>query len=100
MKRIFTLLISLACLLGVGACNTSEDERAHSSDPAPEGEEETDADYIGLPRQVAETRAFRRNQAFRYVRIDGEPQAVTADYNPNRLNFTVERDIVVGVSRG
>ena len=102
MKRaIYTALLTALPLFGLVGCTAEEDEAINASDPAlPDEPPETDSDYVGLNTQQAETRAFRRAQPFRYSIIDGEPQAGTLDDNPNRLNFTVERDVIIAVSRG
>ena len=93
-------LLAIYFILLFAGCDSSDNDRINASDPAPEGEEETDADYLGLTHQQAETRAFRRNQAFRYSIIDGESQPLTLDFNPDRLNFTSERGVIIGITRG
>ena len=57
-------------------------------------------DYVGLSKERAIARARAQGSAWRVVGEDGQAGAVTGDYRPERLNFTVEDGIVVGVTTG
>ncbi len=51
--------------------------------------------YVGLSEADAEAKAAADGVPFRVVMRDGEPQMVTMDYRPGRINATVENDIVI-----
>ena len=50
---------------------------------------------IGMTTTEVEAHAETNEIMFRVVEIDGEPQPVTEDYRPGRINASVENDIVV-----
>lgn len=50
---------------------------------------------IGMTDTAAAAYAAKHDIMFRVVNIDGEPQAVTEDYRPGRINASVENDVVV-----
>lgn len=54
--------------------------------------------YIGQTFEDAQDIASENNRDIRAIEIDGEPQAVTADYRPGRLNVVVEDGKVVDVT--
>lgn len=54
----------------------------------------TPEDYVGLSIQEATDLANNRKVPFRVVQIDGQPQAVTMDLRPGRINASVQSGIV------
>jgi hypothetical protein len=53
------------------------------------------AALIGMTTTEAEAYATENDLLFRIVEIDGEPQPVTKDYRPGRINASVEDGVVV-----
>jgi len=53
------------------------------------------ASYVGLTIEDASARAEDEGLPWRIVHQDGEDLAVTDDYSPDRLNFSVEDGIVI-----
>lgn len=47
-------------------------------------------EYVGLTEQAALDKAKSNNKAARVVERDGEPQSMTMDYMPGRLNLSVK----------
>lgn len=56
------------------------------------------SDYVGLSAQDARDLAEQREESFRVVEVDGEPQPATMDYRPGRINASVQDWIVVSYS--
>lgn len=54
--------------------------------------------YVGLTEQAALDRAKQEKKAARVIKRDGEHLAVTMDFSPGRLNFSVKDDKVYKVS--
>jgi len=54
--------------------------------------------YVGLTVEQAQALAEMSGVAFRIGMIDGEPQAVTMDYQPGRITASVVDDVVVDYS--
>lgn len=52
---------------------------------------------LGLQRDAAEAQLGASGLPWRYVKIDDEPLAVTADFVPGRLNVSLADGKVVGV---
>lgn len=48
------------------------------------------SDYVGLSAQDARDLAEQREESFRVVEVDGEPQPATMDYRPGRINASVQ----------
>jgi hypothetical protein len=59
-----------------------------------------DVAYVGLTEADAMDRAETEEVTARVIFRDGEGLAVTADYSEDRLNLTVEDDVVIAVTRG
>lgn len=55
---------------------------------------------VGMPLEKAQNACEERKLLHRVIQIDGEPQIVTKDHRPERLNFTVEKGIVTAVTMG
>jgi hypothetical protein len=55
----------------------------------------TPDEYVGLSLAEAVALADQNGVPFRVVVIDGEPQMVTEDYVPGRINAAIEDDVVV-----
>jgi len=58
-------------------------------------DEDGSASYVGLTIEDASARADGEGRPWRIVHQDGEDLAVTDDYSPDRLNFSVEDGIVI-----
>lgn len=58
-----------------------------------------DTDYIGLPLAEARELAKSRDLRSRVLKIDGNPQIITMDLHYYRVNFEVEKGIVVATNR-
>jgi hypothetical protein len=95
-KKIFLVLIMLGVAFGLFLLLTTE--------PVPDGgEAQTPAtaptvapvDYLGLTIVQAVALAQTNEVRFRLVEIDGQPQPVTKDIQPGRINASVENDVVV-----
>jgi len=98
MTKFYIPLIFLSSWL-LFSCGSSSPSQ--SDDPIPEELENTsDEVYIGMTIEDATELADARDIPNRVVNIDGEPQIVTADYLPERLNFTIANGIVTSVERG
>ncbi len=76
---------------GVVTAAATDEERAAPSD-------RSSASFVGLRLDEAGERADRQDRAWRVIRLDGEDQAVTADFQEDRLNFTVEQDVVTAAA--
>ncbi len=63
-----------------------------------EGGDRSSDGFVRLRVEKAGHRADLQGRTWRIVMLDGEPQAVTADYQPNRLNFTVEGGMVTAAA--
>ncbi len=61
--------------------------------PAPVFDE--NQDYIGLTESEAMTLASEKNESFRIIMRDGEPQPATMDYRPGRINASLENGMIV-----
>lgn len=85
MQRIVALLQQVIGLL-------QGDSHSPVIEPAPVASAEA---LIGMTATAAEAYAKANDILFRVVEIDGEPQPVTKDYRPGRINASVENDVVV-----
>ena len=54
--------------------------------------------FIGLPMEFAVERAKELGLEFRITSVDERPRTITTEYNPNRINVDIEKDIVVRAS--
>ena len=59
--------------------------------------DETSESYVGLTLDEAQNLAAETDRDFRVVSIDGEPQAITMDLRPGRINASLQNDIVVDI---
>jgi hypothetical protein len=94
-KNIFWGLIILGVGFGLFLLLTTEpvpDEGAQTPATAPAA---TPTDYVGLTTTQAVILAQTNEVMFRLVEIDGQPQPVTKDLHPGRINAVVENEIVV-----
>ncbi len=55
---------------------------------------------VGADIEAACEAADRAEIRWRIVEVDGQPRAITMDYRPDRLNFTVEKGKVIRVNKG
>lgn len=58
------------------------------------------ADYVGRARASAEALATSRGLTVRITRIDDQEFPVTLDYNPQRVNFEIDADVVTKATLG
>jgi len=56
--------------------------------------------FIGLTLKEAQDLAKINKLRSRVIEIDGEPQGVTADYRPERLNFSIKNGKIIRVNKG
>ncbi len=95
MKQTLILIIIGAAVIG-----TAYWVMTRNSTPAPAVTidepiiEPITGDYVGLTEGEAEVLAIQNNVPFRVVVLDGEPQMVTEDFRPGRINATVEAGVV------
>ena len=69
-------------------------------EPGTEPGEESVDDYLGLTESDAVARARSEGRALRVEYRDGEHFALTMDFDPTRVNISVEKGIVVGARTG
>lgn len=56
--------------------------------------------FIGLTLKEAQELAQSNKLPSRVIEIDGNPQGVTADYRPERLNFSIKNGKIIRVTKG
>ena len=61
---------------------------------------ELDATYVGLSKDDAIAAAEEAGVPWRIEREDGEDFALTMDYRPDRVNFSVEDGVITAVRAG
>lgn len=93
MKNFFTTTLVLLMGLGLTACNLPGADTEDDSEATVEVNYDNQ-DYVGMSVPNAQAKATAANVPFRLVEIDGEPQAVTADYRPGRINAKVEKGVI------
>lgn len=86
MQKIINLLQQMIGLL------TGSESTPPTVEPEPVATPEA---LIGMTTAEAEAYAATNDIMFRVVEVDGEPQEVTEDYRPGRINASVESDVVV-----
>ena len=96
---IFKLLPLLPVLLVVSCerhpTDTGEPvKQARSADPSDQ------AAYLGLTLEDASALADKSGIPWRVTEVDGQPQPVTADLQPDRLNFAVADGKIIRVTKG
>lgn len=122
MRRAVSLPLMLAAALFVAtllAVGCSDDSESSSGDldsetvpstpsvpdpgiPSGQGGAESPElePYLGLTEQEAGDLADEEGRPWRVTEIDGEPQIVTLDFSPDRLNFAITGGVVTGVTTG
>jgi hypothetical protein len=68
--------------------------------PEEPDQEELDATYVGLTKDEAIAAAEEAGVPWRIEREDGEEFALTMDYRPDRVNFSVEEGVITAVRAG
>ncbi|MDP4625519.1 MAG: hypothetical protein NWT08_10330 [Akkermansiaceae bacterium] len=99
--------LSLITLLAFVSCQTQgkdpkKPEMEKMSRPSDDSAEK-DFDpksLVGMPLEKAQKACDERKLPHRVVEIDGQPQIVTRDFRPERLNFTVNEGKVTAVTMG
>ncbi len=113
MRKYFNIVaIALAFALVAAACSSDEtvdaycrtdsEAEAMDADPDPDKLDEgatTDC-YVGLSTEDAGELADSSDRPWRIVSQDGEDFAVTMDFLPTRLNFTVVDDEITIATLG
>ncbi len=98
MKKHISFAFLLLVVVTFSACNSSQTptptpvDRSDSSEETPSPTPA--ADYIGLSVEDAEVRASANGELFRVVVEDGEPLPTTRDFQPGRINASVENGVV------
>lgn len=59
-----------------------------------------DEDFIGMQKEEAKALCEKRGLRFRVTSEDGEFFAVTMDYRTDRVNVSVENNVVLSCKRG
>jgi hypothetical protein len=102
-RRRLTTAITVAAVFGLGvgvaACGDDAPDDPRATVPA-DGDEAMAFDdelIVGLPVDEAEQVAEDEGFVFRIAVLDGEDQALTMDFVPNRVNVAVDDGIVTGV---
>jgi len=90
MKRFAPLALALLIATGLSACDSSTNNTTAVVPP----EASVVDDYIGLSVKDARSNALKNSTSFRVVMENGEPQMVTMDFQPGRINATVEKGLV------
>src|SRR5690242_14696288 len=108
MRMKATVVLLGACALA--ACGSSSKPASAPSTGAPTTRAATSsstipsdpkfAAYIGLTADAATAKAKADGRAARVVEKDGVPLPASLDYNPERLNFTVNDNKVTKVTTG
>ncbi len=105
MKR-YLIPVCLSAFLFT-SCQEKEAEPTEGRDEPP-AEETTDAsegeakdsDFVGMTIEDGEALAKERGLAYRTVEIDGEGLMATADFRPDRVNFSIAKGKIIKVTRG
>jgi hypothetical protein len=106
MRRRVLIVVAAAALAGCG----DEERPAGPDDPvvsetvapgapaaAPKTCKRLSRRLVGMELPAAHKRAARKRCALRVAVQDGEPQALTEDYSPARINVRVRRGVVTGI---
>lgn len=124
MRRAGLGVMAAALLLTVAACGDDDETVESGSDttggevadgpgaptpiepgdgatlPEEPDQAELDATYVGLSKDDAIAAAEEAQVPWRIEREDGEDFALTMDYRPDRVNFTVEDGVITAVRAG
>jgi len=101
MEKWFVILCALffvACQPKHTTSTGSEASEAVESQPA--GAVPAPKSFVGLTLEKARAKADKADIPHRVVRQDNEDFPVTRDYRPERLNFVVDKGIVILVTNG
>lgn len=100
-------LLFLIPLLAIASCQPkSEKTDAAETEPAPEAPAETAIDLskpdslVGMTLAKVQAACDAAEVMHRVIEIDGQPQAATMDYRPERLNFAVKDGVITKVTTG
>ncbi len=108
MRRAAVVLLAVAALAGCGdeARPAASPDTPVSSAPGgpiepatpPRACKRLGRRLVGASLPSATARAERRGCALRVAVLDGEPQVLTEDFSPARINVRVRDDVVTGVA--
>lgn len=103
MKIVVTLVTFIALFSCYTEGKVSEKTERDEILSAPEPDDEKKFDpqsLVGMPLKKAQKACDDRSLPHRVVEIDGEPQIVTRDFRPERLNFAIKEGVVIAVTMG
>lgn len=55
---------------------------------------------LGMPESDAAMSLARHGCRSRVVVVDGHPRTITSDFVPNRIDLTIDHDVVTAIGRG
>jgi hypothetical protein len=111
MRRLVVIALAAVALAGCGederraATGSPDDPVSSAPDPAapaapaasPKTCKRLSRRLVGMGLPAAHKRAAQKRCAVRVAVQDGEPQALTEDFSPSRINVRVRRGVVTGV---
>jgi hypothetical protein len=98
MAGVLAALMVVAVACGDDDGGGSEDISSSTAATVPTPPELEE--FVGLTVDDAGALADEEGRPWRIIEEDGEPLAVTQDFNPDRVNFVVVSGEVVSVSTG
>ncbi len=91
-------------MLTLAACGSSGDSASVHDRPEETTTTAKDAGtaaaYVGLTKKAAIAKAEAAGRPWRIAREDGESFLLTQDYNPNRVNFEIDKGTVTSATFG
>ncbi len=100
-------LLFLMPLIAIASCQPKSDEPdAAEAESTPEVPAEIAIDVtktdslVGMPLAKVQAACDAAKVRHRVVEIDGQPQAATKDFRPERLSFSVKDGVITKVSNG
>ena len=101
MKRPYVAALVFVAALAVTlpACGGGSDKVSSGSKQSTTSDTSAQS-YVGLAKQEAIAKAEATNTPWRITREDQETFLVTQDYNPQRINFEIDRGKVTKATNG
>ncbi|MGJ8643725.1 MAG: hypothetical protein ACSHX9_09980 [Luteolibacter sp.] len=103
MKIVFpviTLFALISCQIEGKVSKKTEYEKILSPSDNTKEKDFDPKSLVGMSLEKAQKACDDRNLPHRVVEIDGQPQIVTRDFRPERLNFAVKEGKVTSVTMG
>lgn len=97
---LITLSLTVSCQTQGKVPAKEKTEQDQHALEKPESEDLDPQTLVGALLEDAQKTCEALNQPHRVIKIDGRSQMITRDFRPDRLNFTVEKGIVTGVTKG